>query len=230
MFFNEEASGYPLENIISEYKFQNNTLDTVGSNDGTPTALTYTAGLVGQTGVFDGVTSAVVIADDPSLTFILVPFSVTFLVNFTSTARAFLISKRETASSSAEYQLTYVNGVFSFILYSGGTTASSIRAVHTLTPTLGQWYHITLTYNGGTNLNDIKFYVDGVDVGANDQTGTFTGMGNTTSDVWFGQATFIGSYDFNGDMDCIRFWDKELTSDEVLSIATAELNGIDINP
>ena len=80
MFFNEEASGYPLENIISEYKFQNNTLDTVGSNDGTPTALTYTAGLVGQTGVFNGSTGKVVLPDASNLSFPLIPFSFSYLV------------------------------------------------------------------------------------------------------------------------------------------------------
>ena len=64
--YNTENSGnsilplqIPLQNIISEYKFEDNALDTVGTNNGTATSLTYATGLVGKTGVFNGTSSKV---------------------------------------------------------------------------------------------------------------------------------------------------------------------------
>ena len=57
----------PLANIISEYKFEDNVLDTVGANDGTATSLTYATGLVGKTGVFNGTTSYVLVSNATNL-------------------------------------------------------------------------------------------------------------------------------------------------------------------
>ena len=226
MFFNEEASGYPLANIISEYKFQNNTLDTVGSNDGTPTALTYTAGLVGQTGVFNGSTGKVVIADNNNLSFILVPFSVTFLVNFTSTARAFLISKRKTSSSNVEYQITYNSGEFTFAIFGGGTNASFMATRHTLTPTLGQWYHIVGTYDGSGDHTGINLYFNGLNVGTSLLVGTYISMENGLSAISVGKFFDGTANTLNGSMDCVRIWNKELSQAEVTEIYNLHNSGL----
>lgn len=55
------ASTYtiPTANIVSSWQFENNLLDSYGSNNGTGTAITYASGLVGQAGVFNGTTSKV---------------------------------------------------------------------------------------------------------------------------------------------------------------------------
>ena len=65
-----DSTAIPLGNIISQYKFQNNANDFVGSNNGTATNLSYVTGLVGKAGDFSGGTnSQVSIPDADNLSF-----------------------------------------------------------------------------------------------------------------------------------------------------------------
>lgn len=220
----------PLENIISEYKFEDNVLDTVSNNDGTATDITYASGLVGKTGVFNGSTSKVVIADNDNLSFVNVPFSVSCLVSFDNTGDGWIVNKRDNVSTGSEWQLFYYQNKVSFWLLSPNGV-DRIMLDYSFAPTLNQVYHLQCTYDGGSLDSGLKIYIDGTQViGTNSSAGTFTGMTNTTSVVIIGTNGWDESFDFTGDIDCLRIWNKELTQEEANLIATDELAGIDINP
>jgi hypothetical protein len=206
---------YPLANIISEYKFENNTLDTVGTNDGTPTDITYTAGLVGQTGVFNGSTSFV---------------DTGFLPPTGSDARSFtLLFKQDSqvqqyktileygaSGTSQRFSILLNNNLIRFEFQGSGKTGSTINA--------NQWYHLSYTYDG---INSNKLFINGVE----DILYTRTLNTGVTNNLGIGKDVVLNlSRFFIGDIDCVRIWNKELTPTEVSDIATAELAGTDINP
>lgn len=233
------ASPYPLANIISEYKFEDNTNDTVGSNNGTATGVSYVTDMVSKAGSFGSSSSSyVTISDSDDLSFTDgvtdLPFSTTFLIKFSSfdnTNGLWVINKRDDSAINSEYQITFKDG-FNIFLFKKTSPSDHIRRSYVFTPTLNQIYHLTATYDGSETHAGIKLYLDGVSVGTSSLSGTYTGMSNTSSPVEIGkrgwESPSIGSSSYR--LDCVRFWNKELTAAEALDIATAELAGTDINP
>jgi len=224
---------FPVENIISEYKYEDDVTDTVGSNNGTATSITYGTGGVGKHGIFNGTSSYVSVADSSTLSFTDgsdLPFSISFMFNFNTASSCMFVTKRN--SSYTEYQCaweTASGGRLVFDIMSGGGTANYKREYYpSFSPTLGQWYHVVMTYAGSGRQ---EIYLDGVLQSTTQYLqGTYTGMSDTTAWVVQGRGGWGAYYYLDGDLDVVRFWDKELSADEVSAIATAELAGTDINP
>ena len=83
------------------------------------------------------------------------------------------------------------------------------------------WHNVVQTIDA-TGVT--KIYLDGVLM----LTDSITNLGNTLPLTIGSTNTF--SQKFNGHIDCLRIWDKELSQTEVANISTAELAGTDINP
>lgn len=103
-------------------------------------------------------------------------------------------------------------------------------------PSDGVWYHACFTYGGGTSSNSIKIYINGVQVdNADDNLGPYPGMTAPTNPVRFGQYAHSPpmpagqSLRFNGEMDDIATWTRELTATEVLAIYNAGNSGNDLS-
>ena len=207
----------PLANIISEYKFENNTLDTVGTNNGTATNITYASGLVGQTGVFNGSTLVTLteikkVGSTPN-------WSISVLVNFNT----FKLNNDIYSCWVGGDNLTFLireqgGGQLEFYTY---YNPSSIGGGFAIVTNIGAWYHIVCTYDGAT----MKAYVDGVDT-LFDVSAVGTLPTPTEPEKIGGRI----NPSFDGKIDCLRVWDKALTQEEITDIATAELAGTDINP
>ena len=224
---------YPLANIISEYKFENNVLDTVGTNNGVATAITYVTGGVGKSADFNGSTSFVSIADSNDLSFTNgfndLPFSISLLIKFDVFPSNALFLNKFIGTTGREYEIRWNNTQgFIFKLYRD-TNSSNINAAFLPTKVTGQWYHITCTSDGSETKEGLIIYINGIEVPSTKTLqGTYTGMINNTGVLSLGK--FYSGLHLNGKMDVVRLWDKELTSAEALAIATAELAGTDINP
>ena len=102
----------------------------------------------------------------------------------------------------------------------GSSDVAGSNSLNTLTTTdnftaLGTWYHIALTYSNNGNIT--KLYVNGI-LKASDLTGINTSGSSNASRMMFG-AWFnregVSAYFFNGTIDEVGIFDKELTSDEV---------------
>jgi hypothetical protein len=195
--------------------------------------------MVGKAGNFGAsATSYVTVVDADNLSFTDgssdLPFSISFLIEFSSydsTNGLWIINKRENTSTLNEWQLRIraTNISIGLTNYDGSGILINSK---TFTPTLNNTYHCVVTYDGSESELGLNLYIDAVSGGVQSEAGTYTGMTNTTSRVDIGRRGFNTT---NGatnayKLDCLRIWDKELSSDEVLEIATQELAGVDINP
>lgn len=91
--------------------------------------------------------------------------------------------------------------------YDGGTSVSWSAA-----PSNGTWYHVAWTMNGSTE----KYYVDGVQMGAN-QTSAISSLFNSTSAIGFGAENISGTPGdfFNGRFSLCRVWQSVRTEAEL---------------
>lgn len=97
---------------------------------------------------------------------------------------------------------------------SGGTV--SIWADQALVPQ--RWYHLAFTYSGG-EAKEARVYLDGVLTGLT--IGTLT---SNTRPLQFGSGSLVGQ-SWNGELDDIRVYHKEVISDEIVEIRSSVTDG-----
>jgi len=94
------------------------------------------------------------------------------------------------------------------VAFSGGGYTS-----YTFSWTYGDntWHHYAVTYDSA---GSITIYVDASEIRSDPSAGTL----DTTTNPWqFGRAEFDGEY-YDGDLDDIRYYNKELSSTEVSNL------------
>ena len=234
---NDGGATFDLADLISEWKMNGNSNDSVGTNNGTDTSMSYVSGLVGDCADFTaGVTSDINVGNGADLSFgngtTDVPFSISFALNISSANVVVLIDNADGSNTSREYRVYYDNGTsrLYFQLFDN-TVTNRIAKFWTFTPSLSTWYHITLTYDGSGSNTGMNYYAGGNKItGSNNNSGTYVAMDNLGQDKVFGKSVTNTTQSLNGYMDCVAFWDVELTADQVENLARKELAGIDINP
>ena len=88
------------------------------------------------------------------------------------------------------------------------------------------WLHLTATIVENVGF---KLYVNGNLENTNTTLGTFDFLNSSRTGNYIG-ANRDGLLNITeGQIDCVRIWNKELSQAEVTAIATQELAGIDIN-
>jgi len=89
---------------------------------------------------------------------------------------------------------------------------------------LGQWYHIA----GVTGKGGMKLYLNGVLVGENSFSGSFSSVGNTEMN-FFGRSQWEGNSDFKGQIDEVRVWKVARTKEQIQSTMHKRLTGREPN-
>ena len=80
----------------------------------------------------------------------------------------------------------------------------------------GNWHHVVATYDGTTNADGIKLYVDG---SPESMTATSTGIRTTASlEPTIGGLTNSGGWYWPGSLSNIGVWSSALTQDQILTI------------
>ncbi|CAH8282413.1 putative secreted protein (Por secretion system target) [Mariniflexile fucanivorans] len=109
------------------------------------------------------------------------------------------------------------------IAVGGGNVNGNYDVNGITTPSLeevGVWHHVAFTYAGGTTLNDVKFYIDGVQT-TNDG-GSSTVAFNTTSDKLVigsrGHQNNSQKWFDGGGIDDLRVYDSALSAAQITSI------------
>lgn len=151
------------------------------------------------------------------------PFSVSGWVKPDSLIRFKMVAKYDIPNYEFQFG-TGGNKILAFTLYSQNTTDRIQRFYNTIL-TSTAWQHWVATYDGSGNPDNIKIYINGVQVGdLSSTTGTYTAMQNTIAPLFIGKAGNLA----NGKIDEVGIFNVALTDAEILSIynATAVVNGI----
>jgi len=127
-----------------------------------------------------------------------------------------------TSSNKREWQLNVqvTTGLVFFLLYDE-TNVVYHEAKTTTALSAATWYHITATYDGSGGASGgsgIKIYIDGTsDTLTVTNDSSYVIMRNTAADVIIGAETSASTF-FDGKLDEISVWDKELTAANVTEL------------
>jgi len=179
-------------------------IDSVGTNDGTPSNITYEAGITGQRAVFGGggTISKITIGQIPLSTQMSVVMRIKLSKNIPTTNNQTGVMCINNQDSATHYLF---NGSIYMSILTGTrkTIGSGVITDRTIEHTL------TITANTTTNV--WKFYQN--------DTLVYTGTVGTLAMI---TAPYIGASGPNfwleGSMDEISFWDTELTQAQIVDI------------
>ncbi len=179
----------------------------------------------GGTFCFDGVNDRINLGDSDSFSFgngsTDTPFSLSVWVNMTDATKFRILNKAAgTQASSLKEYLFSTGGDDKIIFYLYQDNESSTRIGRkyngtALTSYEGQWIYLVGTYDGSSNVNGIKIYLNGTRIDDLDViTGTYTAMQNTTSDLGLGVLTGGGYAE--GTIANAHIYNRALSANEVL--------------
>lgn len=207
-FFKQSGNGLTL---VASYDFEGNSNDSVNSYNGTDTNISYVSAVDGLAASFNGTSSYIDIADNSDFSFTDgVGNDVAFEIEFDWKCGAIggnqiFINKRENLSTGSEWQVVLKGSDFTVLLFHPDGT-SKIEAELFVSLSVGSWYNVVVSYNGGETHTDLKITVNSVESTISSMTGTYTGMTNTTSETRIGSAGWASGNYTNGLIDNLKIY------------------------
>jgi len=208
---------------IAEYLFATNADDTSGNGyNGTISGGTVSGGLLTQTantdhvrvGDYDAFSFTDGAGSDEAFSFSA------WVRPTTATGSVQNIIGRIDSSTSVEWGSFFnPSGLATFVLYKNNASFGTYILGQAGTAyTQNDWLHVVGTYDGGEASSGINVYLDGVnETSTQSGAGSYTGMSNTPANLEIGNRG-NGNFGLIGDMDNVRVYDRELTTDEVTEL------------
>tara|TARA_B100000214_G_scaffold96917_1_gene67368 strand:+ start:5200 stop:9270 length:4071 start_codon:yes stop_codon:yes gene_type:complete len=201
------------------------TSDVIYDYNGTLSGATYVTGKFGKAASFDG-TNDYISAYNPNASGGARSFSA--WIKTTSTAFQTIISNGGASHSRGLNMFVYNNKLYST---SGNGSGENYGPTSSASINTGEWVHCALTMSGTASGSILKAYVNGTLDGTHTTTVAIT---DTSDSFRIGGRYINGSYAsawFNGQIDQVRIFDKELSPGEINSLynettTTAALNTI----
>ncbi|MBU2923063.1 LamG domain-containing protein [Winogradskyella psychrotolerans] len=225
----------PTANIKRYFKFNSNTTDAAGVENGTATNVTYGTGKVNNCIELTGNQSYVILPNHTDLNFgngtTDSPFSFDFWVKRKIGTGRFLLSKRLSGPSGHQYQIRTDNSGKLIVELFDDSTGGQISV--TTVPTLNQdeWLHIAITYDGQSLASGILVYINGVSVSVTTSSqGSYVAMEAFSGDLALGTQSWnlTTSSSWDGDFDEFRVWNIALTLGQIQSILDLNNNGTEL--
>lgn len=213
-------SGELINNLESYWKMDDASGDLIDAHS--TYNLTYNGALYGQTGVindaigFDGTNDWATVGHTTDLTFNRADsWSISLWINTSNTAQVFpILSKQESSTGYNGYIFHQQTSTFAFNIADSGS-----RNIYLTLPEAsvadGNWHHIVFTYNGSSTVESLTLYLDNSDSGTPLGTTLLTTTAATASFDLAYRSTAAGWGYWEGDIDEIGVWRRELTSGEV---------------
>ena len=200
----------------AEYPYSSQTLpspnDAVSTNHGTlMNGCAFAAGKIGKAFTFDGVNDYIQLPTNILKKTGDFSFSVWVNANALSGNRA-IFGTYFYDGTTYGWRLDFVNSSMTFGIFGSSQVNLGLGG----TFNTGQWYHIVVTRKASTGT---KIYVNGTLNVSN--TSTINPNYATTQYTTLGATQYQPStttYYFNGKIDAVNVWDKELTSTEVTEL------------
>ncbi len=195
--------------LMGQWNFDENSGTTVsdtsanGRNGVLVNGVSWTTGKINSALNFDG-----------SSGYVTLP---TFIAPTSVTLEAWIYPQ---SNSTDSIIINKGNVEFDLRLFSDGSLGGSAGNAFFYDPTfnffapanVGQWYHVALTYDGGTKT--LKLYRNAVQVGSN--VGT-VGIAESGLSMWIGRHAQLNFGSFAGKIDNVRIYDRPLSSSEILN-------------
>jgi hypothetical protein len=229
----------PPTGMVAWWPADGYATDIQSSHGQVLTNITYAPSEVGQSFVFDGVSSAIAVTDAPDLTPASLTVDFWFMSNIslpdaTNHPQIPLIYKLDPADDanivSKGYDFFYQFGALGFGLPStGGARTIVYSSTGSTSITAGTWHHLAGTYDGSGQ----KLYLDGqlVNSGPN-----FGPIQYQSAAIQFGRvvdsavfppntAGTSAPYYFNGQIDEVEIYNRALSASEIMAIFNAGAAG-----
>jgi len=122
-----------------------------------------------------------------------------------------------------EYTLEHEDGDLEFTLTDTDVTSNRLNVLWGTGISEGSsWIHVAVTYDGSQDKSGLTAYINGAnDTNYRGEAGTFTGLKNSDYPLYIGEA-HIGTDFWDGKVDNLRLWNKELTDIEVANLYSAD--------
>ena len=214
-------SGLPLEselgipNLVSYHTFEGDVLDKKGTNNGTLVGTaTFVNGKIGKAASFgSGKIDRVTLTDTPYDVERTDKFSISVWINPDDTAaEGMLFTKGSLATLGRWAFFKEIDEKISMILVGSNSTSLFMRTVNAVSTT--KLTHVAMTYDGSSTAAGLKIYFDDV------LQSLTTVNANLNTSILNNDVAAIGAFQ-NGDLpyegliDDARFYNKELTAEEV---------------
>jgi len=199
--------------LLAYYTGDGTPNDALGNYNGTlVNGATYGTGKIGQGFSLDGVNDYIdmgnVLDFDGST-----PFSFSFWVNPTVVGNRNLINKWTNLNTG--YIIYFYNNKFEFGL--SNNRSNNWLGIRTNNTYSTGMQHFTITYDGSKNVSGVNIYHNGNNQILSTINNTLSGSISTTANFELGKnLSSVGWY--NGIMDEIGVWNKELTPSEVTEL------------
>lgn len=201
-----------IDNLIAYYKLDGNSNDSVASNDGTDTDVSYVAGKINQAADFNGSSSKIVLGTTglPSGTS---DRTISAWINPDNLTEFGVIFAYGTASSGAGFQWGFDSSTDKLIVGRYGANASAASSTGITTDTL---QHVAVKYAHGVGLT---YYLNGQP----DGTASISSVNTNLTYARIGKAipdwdAADGAYLFDGIIDELGVWDRALSDEEILEL------------
>ena len=133
------------------------------------------------------------------------------------TARNWALSWRGTGTNNWQFYVYNTNGSFNIVSSSG------------LTPNDGNWHHLLATYDGTTNTDGLKLYVDGASPFT--ATASSTGIRSTSSaEATIGATSGGSAWRFEGNIDEVAVWNSAINISDVWDSSAVPFDISSSNP
>ena len=200
------ATGDVTRGLVSKWKFDNDLLDSVGSNDATG-SVSYAPGVIDQAVQFNG-SNASSAADDPTMD--TPEFSVGFhaypVATSTGTSDIHCYVNKDNDYNDRMFWIVQWDGIWQARVGSNAATVQGPAVVP------NEWVHVMLTYDGST----FTLYIDGTSVGSN----TENTLDGDSANLMFGAEDLGNRHVPNGTLiDEGRFHNVCLDANEVADVA-----------
>jgi parallel beta-helix repeat protein len=207
----------PPDGLVSWYRAEGDAKDFEGANNGALVGgATFATGEVGQAISLNGTDAYVSVPDSPSLSLISgATYTAWIKLNqLPSDAGHFMeIAAKSQSGNDLDFQVETDNHVRFYV--GAGVRVSSTTALQT-----GQWYFVAATYSAN---NQIAIYVNGSQEAA--ATINVTHTPNSNPLIIGANAVFPGHF-FNGSIDEVQVYNRQLSAGEVQSIYNAGSEGL----
>jgi hypothetical protein len=217
-----QASGNPLWNdLLAYYTADNTPNDALGNYNGTlVNGTTYGTGIINQGFSFDGVNDYIDLGNNFSFD-VNNAFSFSFWVDRVSGSNFSTLFSKVDSTTLQGYHIRFDNNINGKIQLTLLDSLSNLSEYITTNQLVDLNIHmITVTYDGLNTATSCKIYVDGV---MQSLTRNITGAGATsiinTESAKIGVNSYTGGvHFFNGIIDEVGIWNRELTASEVTEL------------